>query len=423
MNSPRVSFVLATHNRQDVVLRTLDQLSTAAVASGSSEVLVVDNASTDGTVDAIAGAYPSVRVISLKRNRGSCAKSIAVERAVGEYIVFLDDDSCPHPDSVERMIQHFRADERLAAAGFLVHLPNGEMECSALPNVFIGCGVGFRASALRSVGGLDTSLFMQAEEYDLSFRLVNNGWRVKTFADLHVDHLKTQTARLSARTAYFDTRNNLLLVDRYLSSRHRRTYRSDWVQRYRWLASDNGHKHSFNRARAAASVRGVLDRLRFTSQRLSDTAFESLFRVDDISNRLKLLRSDGARRIVFADLGKNMHAFHHGARRAGLTVLGILDDRFARQNRRYRGVAVMPVADSSSLRPDAVVVANTSFVHAAETRRRLNDVVDVPVHSWFELPPVRPEPHFSLRPKPILSDTSLSSDRGSSPTAAGYAST
>jgi len=423
LNSPRVSFVLATHNRQTVVLRTLDKLCSTAVASISSEVLVVDNASSDRTVNAIAKAHPSVRVISLKRNQGSCSKNVAIELATGEYIVFLDDDSYPHADAIERMIHHFKSDERLGAAGFLVHLPNGRMECSALPNVFIGCGVGFRASALRSVGGLDVSLFMQAEEYDLSFRLVNSGWRVETFADLHVDHSKTQVARLSARTAYFDTRNNLLIVDRYLSPRHRRVYRSDWIQRYRWLAADNGHNRSFKRARAAALLRGRLDRWNFRTNRLTNAAFESLFRLDEIRGKLKLLRSEGARRIVLADLGKNVYAFHRGARQAGLTVLGIVDDRFAGQNRRYRGVTISPVAELSSLCPDAVVIANTSFVHAAETRQRLTGMVDAPIHSWYEILPGQHDGHFSLRPRPILSDTPLSSDCGVSPTATGCALT
>ena len=61
------------------------------------------------------------------------------------------------------MIEHFEADPRLGAAGFTVHLPDGRLEGGALPGVFLGCGVGFRAEALRGAGGLDPSLFMQAE--------------------------------------------------------------------------------------------------------------------------------------------------------------------------------------------------------------------------------------------------------------------
>jgi putative ABC transport system substrate-binding protein len=48
----------------------------------------------------------------------------------------------------------------------------------ALPGVFVGCGVGLRAEAYAESGGLDRTFFMQAEEYDLSFRLAVAGWEV-----------------------------------------------------------------------------------------------------------------------------------------------------------------------------------------------------------------------------------------------------
>ena len=52
-------------------------------------------------------------------------------------------------------------------------------ECSAYPDVFIGCGTGFRRQALVEVGGLPEDFFMQAEEYDLSLRLLDAGWTVE----------------------------------------------------------------------------------------------------------------------------------------------------------------------------------------------------------------------------------------------------
>jgi len=279
---PRVSFILATHNRREVMLSSFARIAGCGLDPHEFEVFVVDNDSSDGTCQAVRDAHPSVHVIPLRQNRGSCAKALAIDRAAGQYLVFLDDDSYPWPGSVERMIEHFDDDPRLGAAGFHVHLPDGRGECSALPSVFIGCGVGLRAMALREVGGLDVSLFMQAEEYDLSFRLVSAGWRVRTFHDLHADHLKSAEARVSARTTFYDTRNNLLLIERYLPEPHRATYLQDWLQRYWWLACCNGHRVSFVRAVLSVWRRGSTQRRAYARHRLSDTAFEVLFLHEEI---------------------------------------------------------------------------------------------------------------------------------------------
>ncbi|HUU82621.1 MAG TPA: glycosyltransferase [Phycisphaerae bacterium] len=389
----QVSFVLATRNRCRVTLETLRQVFSCARPSVDFEVIVVDNASTDGTPEAIRAGFPQVVLLAQRRNLGSCAKALGVDQARGEYVVFLDDDSCPRPGAVDRMIQHFWADGRLGAAGFRVHLPDGRQECSAFPDVFIGCGVGFRTAALRQVGGLDRTLFMQAEEYDLSFRLVNAGWQVRTFDDLHVDHLKTPCARRSGRTVYCDTRNNLLVVARYLPDRPYPVYRQDWLQRYAWLAGNDGRRAAFYGGVMAGRLGGVQDRRRYRDRRLSPEAFETLFRFRFVERRMKSLAASGVERVTFADLGKNAYAFLRAARKCGISVLSIGDDRFAAPGRRYRGLPLEPLAAAMEGDSDAVVVANTSPVHSDRTRQRLADLTDRTVHCWFghESGPEAPE--------------------------------
>ena len=103
------------------------------------------------------------------------------------------------PGAIERMIAYFESDPRLGAATFTVTLPDGARECSAYPDVFIGCGTGVRRTAIDQTGGLPDDFFMQAEEYDLSLRLLDAGWRIRGFDALRVLHLKTPTARVSLR--------------------------------------------------------------------------------------------------------------------------------------------------------------------------------------------------------------------------------
>ena len=130
---PMITFVLSTFNRRSTLFITLEKLKSLESSTDfSTEIVVVDNASSDGTADAVAGEFPSVRLVRQRKNRGACAKNAGLAEASGEYIVFLDDDSYPDVQSIRRMIEHFRGDPRLGAAVFDVVLPNGQRECSAV---------------------------------------------------------------------------------------------------------------------------------------------------------------------------------------------------------------------------------------------------------------------------------------------------
>ena len=378
---PLVSFVLATHNRRAVVGHTLSQLRACGLERDAYEVIVVDNASTDGTVEDLPAK--SDVLVRLERNRGSCAKAVGVSRAKGNYIVFLDDDSFPRPGAVTRMVAHFEADRKLGAAGFAVHLPDGSQEGGALPDVFLGCGVGFRAEALKACGGLDLSFFMQAEEYDLAFRMAMSGWGVRVFDDLHVDHFKTPCARRSERTTFYDIRNNLRVIGRFVPLRCHDAYRQDCMQRYRWLADVDGHGASFARGLSAGRLQGISERRTHRRFRLSRDVFERFFRWEELTRHMIALRREGMRRILFADLGKNVFAYHRAAIEAGLAVAAIGDDRFSLPGRRYRGLSIVRWEVAANMDVDGIVVANSSPVHGTATWERIASAVAMPVYHWF----------------------------------------
>ncbi len=403
---PYVSVVLATHNRRDVVLRTLDALESCGLERRDYEVIVVDNASSDGTVEALR-SRPGVIVHRLGRNLGSCAKAAGVQRAGGSIILFLDDDSFPRPGCLDRLLLRFETDPTLGAAGFTVHLPDGSQECSALPHVFVGCGVGLRAGALDEVGGLDHSFFMQAEEYDLSFRLLQAGWKVEIFADLQVDHLKSPQARRSERTTFHDVRNNLLLVARYLPQPYAHVYRADWLHRYRWLARQAGHAAAFKRGVSEAQWHARADRRRYRRWRLSADVLERVFCWSSIEQRMRGLAARGLRRVVLADVGKNIYAFKRGAEAAELEVPAIADDLLAAADRTYRGIPVVTVDEALALDAEAYVVSNTSYAHAERRWRALSGRTSRPVYNWFEpptqtaVPEALPAAAHDLPPEPL----------------------
>ncbi|MCH8969418.1 MAG: glycosyltransferase, partial [Planctomycetes bacterium] len=75
---PLITFILATHNRASVLLHTLERIAACGLAPREYEILIVDNCSTDGTAELIRRHVSGARLIVLERNRGSCAKGLAV---------------------------------------------------------------------------------------------------------------------------------------------------------------------------------------------------------------------------------------------------------------------------------------------------------------------------------------------------------
>jgi hypothetical protein len=243
---------------------------------------------------------------------------------------------------------------------------------------------------------------MQAEEYDLSFRLANAGWDVRVFDDLHVDHLKTACSRRAERTTFFDVRNNLRLVARYLPRTHCRVYRQDWIVRYGWLAERHGHQSAFAEGIREARANYRVERRRFRSQRLRAGPLERFFGWYLLEGCMKALARRGARRIVLADLGKNVFAFYRGARSAGIEVQAIGDDRFQAPGRRYRGIPVIEWSEALSLEPDAIVVAQTVPVFAERALTRVQGQTKIPALSWVvDEERSRPKGASLERPLPV----------------------
>ncbi len=427
----KLSLIIATHNRGPVLLDCLHRtLAAIPLPRTAFEILIVDNASTDGTPALMAKTFPDITLLPLQKNLGPVAKNLAIARATGEFLLLLDDDAYPHPGAIPQMLRHFAADPDLAAAVFDVTLPDGSKEASAYPDVFIGAGTALRRSALEAIHALPhpfpQHFFMQAEEYDLSFRLLNAGFSIKRFADLPLTHLKTPNARISTRTTRLDVRNNLFLLARYLPEPLCHQLAADWLDRYFRMAlkrdaTSNPERPSRSGLLFAkpldeppalthkkAFLQGAAEGLaRWTHQRhknrhlLSPQTLERLFKFNVIKARLALAaKQQRARRLVFADYGKNLFAFHTAAADLGLPVLAIADDHLARPaspqtpSDNYRGTPLLTwqaLRDSPLLQKiDLIVVANLNPVQAPARAAALGRTLSCPVVDLFS--PALPAP-------------------------------
>ncbi len=107
--APTVTVVVPAYNEADRIGPTLEHLRTAAARLGISEVIVVDDGSTDATATLVEGfereREPTIRLVRLASNQG---KGAAVRRGVveanGDYVVFLDADLSAPPDAIPRAV-------------------------------------------------------------------------------------------------------------------------------------------------------------------------------------------------------------------------------------------------------------------------------------------------------------------------------
>jgi GT2 family glycosyltransferase len=216
----RVSVVVATRDRRTELLATLSR--------HEAPVIVVDNASGDGTPDAVRAAYPQAEVVELASNAGAAARNVGAHRARTPYVAFADDDSYWEPGSLARAVRlldtHPRAgllaarvlvgaDGRLdpVSAG-MAQAPLGRQPDLPGPAVlgFLGCSAVVRRAAFLQVGGFSELLHIYGEETLLALDLAAAGWGLAYVEALTVrHHPSTRRGPAAARRAR-EARNRLL---------------------------------------------------------------------------------------------------------------------------------------------------------------------------------------------------------------------
>lgn len=123
-----VSAILVNYNGLAYTNRTIDTLL-ASQPTSSVEIIVVDNASTDGSVEVLAARYPNVRWIRNSRNLGLApANNQGIEAARGRYIFVVNNDTIVLPGTVDRLVEYLDAQPNVGAAGSKVLNPDGTIQ-------------------------------------------------------------------------------------------------------------------------------------------------------------------------------------------------------------------------------------------------------------------------------------------------------
>lgn len=240
MKSPLVSIVILNWNGKQLLKKCLH--SVFRLNYPNYEVIVVDNASTDGSADFVGENYPKVRLVRNKKNLG-CAggNNSGMKIAKGKYICNLANDAKPYPNWLSELVKVAESDNRIGVCGskqVFMHNPKiinstgivmskdgvcrnrgwGELdkgqyekieELLSVPNV----AVLYRKQMLKSIGLLDNDLFIYYEDTDLGWRARLRGWKIVYVPKAKVQHVVDATFRKYPYIkAYLMHRNRLLVM-------------------------------------------------------------------------------------------------------------------------------------------------------------------------------------------------------------------
>ena len=135
--APRLSIVIVSFNTRDLTVRCLHSLyaDLSSVSWGwSAEILVVDNASTDGTLDILRSQFPQVHLIENKANRGfGAANNQAMEIARGRFFLLLNSDAFVAAETCRTLVEVLERRPEAGVVGPRLINADGSLQRSCFP--------------------------------------------------------------------------------------------------------------------------------------------------------------------------------------------------------------------------------------------------------------------------------------------------
>lgn len=240
--------VVVTFNRKQLLLQCLQALSIQT--QQPSKILIVDNASTDGTIETLQQngwlEQPNIQLIALKENTGgaggfSAGMQYAFEQGA-DYVWMMDDDAMPHPAALEEIMRYATPEHiygslavngedtawatTLLAENKTVHLKKQVSELAEVQSLPF---LGFLTSKeiYQNIGLPDASYFIAADDVEYCMRAQHAGHKIFICGQSQIEHPKSDRyefnflgkkvtfLNLVAWKRYYDTRNRLLIAKKY----------------------------------------------------------------------------------------------------------------------------------------------------------------------------------------------------------------
>ena len=209
---PLVSIIIPTYNRPDVLKKCLNHINNLSYKAF--EVVVVDASSNDKSKQ-LLDAFDDVKYIKIDSSKKQQCRqrNIGTSEAVGEIILFLDDDSFIRADLINEIVKTYDENNevggvggralrgkdvvwdgktpigRLRNDGFLTEGFDGDPGKTIEVDHLIGCNMSYRRSVLNEVDGFDEYIGSEREETDLAIRIKKAGYKILYNPKAEVNHL------------------------------------------------------------------------------------------------------------------------------------------------------------------------------------------------------------------------------------------
>ncbi|MBI4212900.1 MAG: glycosyltransferase family 2 protein [Chloroflexi bacterium] len=235
-----LSIVVLNYNTREPLRRCLNSIERSEGVPWL-EVLVVDNASSDGSADMVAAEFPGANLIRSPRNGGyAYGNNLALTQARGRYVLLLNPDTEFGPSVLAEMLDYMDVNEDVAAAGPKVILPDGRLDLACrrgfptpavafyrlfgLSRLFpksprfgrynftyldpdeeadvdsvVGAFMLVRREVVEQIGLLDERFFMYGEDLDWAYRMKGHGWRIRYNPRVQVLHQKGASSRQASQ--------------------------------------------------------------------------------------------------------------------------------------------------------------------------------------------------------------------------------
>ena len=234
-----LSIIIVNYNVKEFLQNLIHSIEKAST-NLTKEIIIIDNASDDGSVDFIKEKFPQIKLIANQTNLGfGKANNIGLKQATGKYILLINPDTLVAEDTFEKMIQFFESNKNIGLAGCKILNPDGTLQLACrrsfpgpwtsftkvtgLSNLFpnskifarynltyldenksyevdaiSGSFMMMRKEVYEKVGGFDEQFFMYGEDLDLCYRIQKAGYKVFYVHSTQIIHYKGESTKRSS---------------------------------------------------------------------------------------------------------------------------------------------------------------------------------------------------------------------------------
>ncbi len=265
-----VSYIILTRNRKEELADALQSIQRQDYKT--KEIIVIDNASTDGTTETVKDNFPDVKYCRMDKNIGTFAgRNEGIKRAKGDIIIFLDDDavfektnattaaidkfnSKPDYDAIAFKIIDYQSGEvpqGVQHGGYPIR-GKGEIVEEKEVSYFFSGGVAFRRHVFEDIGLFPEEYFIDCEEMEFSFRMIEKGIKILFTPQIAVLHRLSLSGR--EPRIYYQLRNRVWVVIKYLPFIYAIMHISIWLLYLLW--------HSIKDKKTDDYLKAVIDSMK-----------------------------------------------------------------------------------------------------------------------------------------------------------------